>query len=152
MLKKRLIPVMLLDGGRLHKTLGFGPGRDVGDPVKSAQVYSDQFADELVFLNISRTERRPDSMVELLERVSEVCFMPISVGGGIRSLEDARKLIQGGADKVVVNSSAYENPALIRSIADEFGTQATIVGVDCRRRVGGWSSKTGTARPRKSAR
>lgn len=138
-LKKRLIPVMLLDGGRLTKTIGFGPGRDVGDPVKSAKVYNDQYADELVFLDITRDGRSPVRMAELLERVSAVSFMPLALGGGITSSQDARILIQGGADKVVVNSAFYRDPGLVRGITEEFGSQALIAGIDCRRdAAGGW--------------
>ena len=132
-LKRRIIPVMLLEDGRLTKTISFGPGRDVGDPVKSAKVYSDQYADELVFLNISREHRGIAPLVDLLERVSEVCFMPLTLGGGITTLQDAKTLIQGGADKVVVNSAAYANPALLTEIAESFGNQALMVSIDCRR-------------------
>lgn len=139
-LKRRLIPVMLLDGDRLHKTLGFSPGRDVGDPIKSAQVYSDQSADELVVLNISRQQRDIEPLLGLLQRLSQVCFMPLSLGGGIRCLDDARRLIQGGADKVVVNSAAYTDLGLLRAIAEEFGNQALMVSIDCRRNgASGWS-------------
>ena len=138
-LKRRIIPVMLLENGRLTKTRRFGPGRDVGDPVKSAKVYSDQYADELVFLNISREQRGIKPLLHLLEQVSAVCFMPLALGGGIRSLADARALIQGGADKVVVNSAAYDQHDLLREIVDEFGSQALVVSVDCRRNNnGGW--------------
>ena len=138
-LKRRIIPIMLLEDGRLTKTKQFGPGRDVGDPIKSAKVYSDQYADELVILNISRMNRNVTPMLEILRRVSEVCFMPLSIGGGITSLEDARRLIQGGADKVVVNSAAYTDLDLCRQIADEFGNQALMVSVDCKRlQTGEW--------------
>lgn len=132
MLKKRIIPVQLLLGGRLVKTVGFGEWRDVGDPVKSSKVYNDQLADELIFLNISRGTREIEPLLAVLEGVSEVCFMPLSVGGGIASLADARALIKGGADKVVVNSSCYDSPDLISSIAEEFGSQAVVVGIDVR--------------------
>lgn len=133
MLKKRIIPVQLLLDGRLVKTVGFDSWRDVGDPVKSSKVYNDQQADELVFLNISRTGRGIRPLLELLERVSEVSFMPLAMGGGIASLDDARALIKGGADKVVVNSACYQDPGLITAIAREFGEQAVIVGIDVRR-------------------
>lgn len=138
-LKRRLIPVMLLQGQRLTKTIGFGPGRDVGDPIKSAQVYSDQSADELVVLHIGRENRGVEPLFHVVQKLSAVCFMPLSLGGGIASLEDARRLIQGGADKVVVNSAAYRQPDLLRSIAEEFGSQALMISVDCRRDgAGGW--------------
>ena len=132
MLKKRIIPIQLLINGRLVKTVQFGSYRDVGDPVASSRVYNAQNADELVFLNIDRTTRGIGPMVELLERVSEVCFMPLSLGGGIRSVADAGRLIQHGADKVVVNSAIYRDYGVLRRIADEFGSQAVIASVDVR--------------------
>jgi imidazole glycerol-phosphate synthase subunit HisF len=131
-LKKRIIPIQLLVDGRLVKTVQFGAYRDVGDPVASSRVYNAQNADELVFLNISREHRTIEPMLTLLERVSEVCFMPLALGGGISSLHDAARLIRHGADKVVVNSAAYRDPDLVRAIADEFGSQAVIVSIDAR--------------------
>jgi imidazole glycerol-phosphate synthase subunit HisF len=138
MLKKRIIPVQLLLEGRLVKTVGFGDYRDVGDPVQSSKVYSDQDADELVFLNISRAERNIRQLIEVLERVSEVCFMPLALGGGIRALEDAQVLIKSGADKVVVNSAVYRDPTLLSRIAERFGSQAVVASVDARRSAGGY--------------
>jgi cyclase len=139
-LKKRIIPVQLLLGDRLVKTVGFDTYRDVGDPVQSSKVYSAQDADELVFLNIDRKARSIQPFVPLLERVSEVCFMPLSLGGGIGRLEDAETLIKDGADKVVVNSACYREPLLIRRIADTFGAQAVVVSIDVRRAdSGGWT-------------
>lgn len=139
MLKRRIIPVQLLAPSapsgalRLVKPTQFGAWRDVGDPVKSSKVYSDQDADELVFLNIDRGVRNVDAVLSILARVSEACFMPLSVGGGISSFEDARRLIQSGADKVVVNSAAYRDVSIVTRIADAFGTQAVIASVDVRR-------------------
>lgn len=132
MLKRRIIPVQLLMGGRLVKTKQFDSWRDVGDPIKSSKVYCDQDADELIFLNIAREKRSIDDLLKILEKVTAVCFMPLSLGGGIRTLSDARRLIQNGADKVVVNSAAYSNPQLLSEIAAEFGTQAVIAGIDVR--------------------
>ncbi len=133
MLKKRIIPIQLLSEGRLVKTKQFGPARDVGDPVASSKVYSAQQADELVFLNINRDSRSIAPMVELLERVSEVVFMPLALGGGITSFEDAETLLRHGADKVVLDSVVYRDPALITRVADRFGSQAVVVCVDVRR-------------------
>lgn len=133
MLKRRIIPVQLLVGGRLVKTVRFGASRDVGDPVASSKVYNAQNADELVFLNIDRDERSVEPMLRLLERVSEEVFMPLALGGGIRSVDDASRLIRAGADKVVVNSAAYRDPELLRRIADRFGAQAVVVSIDVRR-------------------
>lgn len=132
MLKKRIIPVQLLLDSRLVKTIRFGEQRDVGDPVKSSAVYNSQFADELVFLNIDREQRGVEPLAALLKKVSEVCFMPLAVGGGIRSLDDAAFLIKHGADKVVINSALYKQPELITQIAERFGSQAVIAGIDTR--------------------
>jgi len=98
--------------------------------VASSKVYNSQYADELVFLNIARSNRSVDTLLNLIERVSEVSFMPLTFGGGIRSLRDAEKLILHGADKVIVNSATYENPRLITAIADKFGSQAVIASID----------------------
>ncbi|MBL8678065.1 MAG: imidazole glycerol phosphate synthase subunit HisF [Myxococcales bacterium] len=133
MLKKRIIPVqLLLASGRLVKTLRFDSWRDVGDPVASSRVYNAQLADELVFLNIDRERRTIDVLLPLLERVSEVCFMPLALGGGIRSARDAEVLIRHGADKVIVNSEVYRTPEIVSEIARTFGNQAVIVSIDAR--------------------
>jgi cyclase len=131
-LKKRIIPVQLLLDGRLVKTRQFGTYRDVGDPVASSRVYNAQNADELVFLNINRSARDIEPLLTLLERVSAVTFMPLSLGGGITSYDSAASLIRSGADKVVLNSAAYQDPELITRIADAFGSQAVIVSIDAR--------------------
>lgn len=130
MLKKRLIPVQLLIDGRLVKTTRFGDYRDVGDPVKSSAVYNSQQADELMFLNINRDRRSVKPLKELIDKVSEECFMPLGVGGGISCLEDAVFLIQNGADKIVINSAIYERREAISEVAARFGTQACVVGID----------------------
>lgn len=138
MLKKRIIPVQLLLGGRLVKTVQFGEWRDVGDPVKSSSVYNSQYADELVFLNIARENRSIDALRSVIERVSEVSFMPMAMGGGIHSAEDAAELIRTGADKVVINSAAYRDRSLITATADTFGAQAVILSIDAR-----WDEQAG---------
>ena len=139
MLKKRLIPLMLLDNGRLIKTLKFGASRDVGDPVQSAKVYSDQNADELLILNVSRDDRTITKTLEVLRELSKNCFMPLTVGGGITSIQDVQILIRSGADKVLVNTAAYRNLDLLKIIVKEFGSQALIIGVDCSGEVGRWN-------------
>jgi cyclase len=131
-LKKRIIPVQLLLEGRLVKTKRFGEWRDVGDPVKSSAVYNSQFADELIFLNISRGVRTVEDMRPLIEAVSKVSFMPMAMGGGINSAEDAAFLILYGADKVVMNSCCYRRPQVITETAERFGAQAVVVCVDAR--------------------
>lgn len=132
MLKRRIVPIQLLLNGRLVKTERFGDWRDVGDPVKSSAVYNSQNADELIFLNISRNGASVKPLVDLLHAVSEVCFMPLSVGGGIRRFDDAAYLIQNGADKVVVNTVAYRDPTILSRVAERFGAQAVVVGIDAR--------------------
>ena len=139
MLKKRLIPMMLLSSGRLIKTVNFTGNRDVGDPVQAAKVYSDQNADELVVLNVSRTNRTIEPLIDILARLSRNCFMPIAVGGGIRSIDDVRYLIRTGADKVVINSNTYNNSGLLTQVASEFGSQAVVSSIDCVRNSRGWS-------------
>jgi len=129
-LKKRIIPVQLLAGGRLVKPVRFGEWRDVGDPVKSAAVYNSQYADELIFLNIARSQRRAEDLSALIREVSKVCFMPMAMGGGITTAEEASFLILNGADKVVINSAAYHRPQVIAQTAERFGAQAVIVCID----------------------
>ena len=133
MLKKRIIPIQLLLDGRLVKTRAFGDWRDVGDPVKSSAVYNSQNADELIFLNISRDVRTIDTLRTVIEKVSEVSFMPMAMGGGIFSAEDAAELIRTGADKIVVNSCAYRDRSVITATAEQFGSQAAVVSIDAHR-------------------
>lgn len=130
MLKKRIIPVQLLINNRLVKTIKFGNYRDVGNPVTSSKIYSASDADELIFLNINRDYRTVEQLLTLIEKVSEVCFMPLSLGGGIKTLKDAELLLKNGADKIVVNSASYRDRTIISQIADRFGTQAVIVSLD----------------------
>ena len=133
MVKKRIIPVQLLIDGRLVKTVKFDSYRDVGDPVASSKVYNSQYADELVFLNINRSNRSIKPLLSLIEKVSEVCFMPLSLGGGIKNLDDAKELIKNGADKVIVNSECYEDIMLVSKIANKFGSQSVIVSIDAKK-------------------
>jgi cyclase len=130
MLKKRIIPIQLLLDNRLVKTAKFGTWRDVGDPVKSSAVYNSQYADELIFLNIARTRRSVEDLAKVISEVSKVCFMPMSMGGGINSYEDAAFLILNGADKIVLNSAAYGRPEIITRTGENFGSQAVIVCID----------------------
>lgn len=122
--------MQLLADGRLVKPVRFGEWRDVGDPVKSSAVYNSQYADELIFLNIERARRTVAALAALIREVSKVCFMPIAMGGGIASAEDASFLIVNGADKIVVNSAAYDRPQVIAQTAGRFGAQAVIVSID----------------------
>jgi cyclase len=145
-LKRRIIPVQLLLGGRLVKTVRFGEWRDVGDPVKSSAVYNSQTADELILLNIERGERSVKQLAQVLGKVAEVCFMPLSVGGGVRSFEDAAFLIQNGADKVVINSAAYTDRDMISRVADRFGVQAVVVAIDAKAEGDGYAAVSDCAR------
>lgn len=138
MLKKRIIPIQLLLEGRLVKTKKFGGWRDVGDPVKSSGVYNSQYADELIFLNISRENRTIEDLRSVIEAVSTVSFMPMAMGGGIKTPEDAAELIRTGADKIVVNSICYRDCSVITATADTYGAQAVIVSVDAR-----WDEEAG---------
>jgi cyclase len=138
MLKKRIIPVQLLLDGRLVKTKRFDGWRDVGDPVKSSAVYNSQNADELIFLNIAREHRTIDMLRVVIEKVSEVSFMPMAMGGGISSAEDGAELIRTGADKIVVNTGAYRDKKVIADTAGRFGAQAVVVSIDAR-----WNAEEG---------
>jgi len=133
MLKRRIIPVELLYRGRLVKTISFDTFRDVGDPLKSSQVYSDQDADELILLNIERGHRDVSETARYLSNITSKCFMPIAVGGGVRTIEDAKTLFDAGADKVVVNSAAYSDVAMLRAIVSRWGSQALVISVDVSR-------------------
>lgn len=132
MLKRRIIPIELLSGGRLVKTRVFDDPRDVGDPVKSSKVYSDQDVDELVLLQIDRAERRIDVLADTVARIAEHCFVPLTAGGGVNCVGDAAALFSAGADKVLVNSAAYRTPEVLSDIAARFGRQALVVGIDVR--------------------
>jgi imidazole glycerol-phosphate synthase subunit HisF len=137
MLKKRIIPVELLHKGRLVKSIRFDAFRDVGDPLKSSQVYSDQDADELIVLNVDRDNRDPNETANFLQQISTKCFMPIAAGGGITKIEDASLLFQAGADKVVVNSAAFTNNKLLFEIVKRWGSQALVVSIDVSKNIGG---------------
>ncbi len=133
MLMKRIIPCLDVDRGRVVKGTNFVGLRDAGDPVEVARRYQDQGADELVFLDISASHEGRDILADIVRRVAEQVFMPLTVGGGIRSVADARQLIQAGAEKVSLNSAAVKNPELIRQVSDAFGRCATVVNIDPRR-------------------
>lgn len=133
MLTKRIIPCLDVDRGRVVKGVHFLNLRDAGDPVEVARRYEEQGADELVFLDISASHEGRNIMLEVVRRVSEEIFMPFTVGGGIRNLEDATRLIQAGAEKVSINSAAVKTPELVTEVARKFGSCATVVNIDPRR-------------------
>ena len=133
MLSKRIIPCLDVDRGRVVKGTNFQDLRDAGDPVEVARRYEADGADELVFLDISASHEGRDILVEVVKRVAEQVFMPLTVGGGIRTLEDVTRLIQAGAEKVSINSAAVTDPGLVSAVAKRFGCCATVVNIDPKR-------------------
>src|SRR5262249_3726558 len=133
MLTKRIIPCLDVDRGRVVKGTNFLNLRDAGDPVEVARRYEEEGADELVFLDISASHEGREIMIDVVRRVSEQIFMPFTVGGGIRTLDDATRLIQAGAEKVSINSAAVRTPDLVTEVARKFGSCATVVNIDPRR-------------------
>jgi imidazole glycerol-phosphate synthase subunit HisF len=133
MLTKRIIPCLDVDRGRVVKGVNFLQLRDAGDPVEVARRYEEDGADELVFLDISASHEGRQIMLDVVRRVSEEIFMPFTVGGGIRTLEDATRLIQAGAEKVSINSAAVRTPDLVGEVSRKFGSCATVVNIDPRR-------------------
>jgi len=133
MLTKRIIPCLDVDRGRVVKGVNFLQLRDAGNPVEVARRYEEAGADELVFLDISASHEGRDILLDVVRQVSEEIFMPFTVGGGIRNLEDATRLIQAGAEKVSVNSAAVRTPELITALSKKFGRNATVVNIDPRR-------------------
>jgi len=133
MLTKRIIPCLDVDSGRVVKGINFLQLRDAGDPVEVARRYEEEGADELVFLDISASHEGRQILLDVVRRVSEEVFMPFAVGGGIRILDDATRLIQAGAEKVSVNSAAVRTPELITAVARKFGSNAAVVNIDPKR-------------------
>lgn len=143
MLAKRIIPCLDVTDGRVVKGTKFLDLRDAGDPVECAELYNRQGADELVFLDITASSDGRDTMVDVVARTAERCFMPLTVGGGIRSVEDMRRMLMAGADKVGVNTAAIHNPELVAAGAKAFGAQCIVVAIDAKRNDrGGWTVHT----------
>ncbi len=138
MLAKRIIPCLDIKNGRTVKGVNFVDLRDAGDPVELAEIYSKEGADELVFLDISATEQKRKTLAELVYHVAEKVSIPFTVGGGISSVEDVDILLQNGADKVSINSSAVKNPHLINDLVAKFGSQCIVVAIDAKQRDGEW--------------
>ena len=132
MLAKRIIPCLDMTQGKVVKGIQFVNFRDAGDPVKLAKKYSDEGADELVFLDITATVENRDILVDVVRRSAEVVTIPFSVGGGIRTVEDMRTILRAGADKVSVNTGAFKNPKLISDCAKEFGSQCVVLSLDAK--------------------
>jgi cyclase len=147
----RLIPCLDVTDGRVVKGVRFVDLTDEGDPVELAARYDAEGADELTFLDITASSDGRDTMVSVVARTAEQVFIPLTVGGGVRETEDARRLLRAGADKVAVNTAAVERPSLVRDIAAEFGSQCAVVAIDARARIGsgsGWQVYThGGRRP-----
>jgi len=134
MLCKRIIPCLDVKDGRVVKGINFIHLRDAGDPVENARVYDEQGADELTFLDITASSERRQIILDVVRRTAEEVFMPLTVGGGVRSLDDIRELLQAGADKVSINTAAVQNPDLVQEAAEKFGSQCIVVAIDAKRR------------------
>ena len=138
----RIIPCLDVEGGRVVKGVNFVDLVDAGDPVELARRYDEQGADEVVFLDITASSDQRDTILDVARRTAEEVFIPFTIGGGIRTVEDARRLLRAGADKVSVNTAAVDRPELISEIAGEFGSQCAVVAIDAKRRTGsasdGW--------------
>ena len=137
MLSRRIIPCLDVHGGRVVKGIKFLELRDAGDPVESAKAYDKQGADELVFLDITASSDGRGIMHDVVARTAEQCFMPLTVGGGLRSLEDIERMLKAGADKVSLNTSAIKDPQLIAAASNRFGAQCIVVAIDARREPDG---------------
>src|SRR5215510_3105960 len=143
MLAKRIIPCLDVTGGRVVKGVNFVNLRDAGDPVELADRYNRDGADELVFLDITASSDARDIMADVVARTARKVFIPLAVGGGIRSIDDARRILLSGADKVSVNTAAVRRPELLTELSLEFGAQAVVLAIDARRRAGnGWNVYT----------
>ena len=137
MLAKRIIPCLDVRDGRVVKGVNFVNIRDAGDPVELAKYYSDQGTDEIVFLDITATSDARDTVADVVERTAAQVFVPLTVGGGIRTLEDFQRLLRAGADKISVNSAAVKDPSLISRASERFGAQCVVLAIDARRRPDG---------------
>jgi cyclase len=142
MVLKRVIPCLDVDNGRVVKGTNFVDIRDAGDPVELAERYDAEGADELVFLDITASHESRDTIVELARRTADNVFIPFTIGGGIRSVEDAQAVLDAGADKVSVNSAALERPALISELAEVFGSQCVVIAIDAKRADDRWDVYT----------
>jgi cyclase len=143
MLAKRIIPCLDVTGGRVVKGVNFIELRDAGDPVEIAARYNDQGADELTFLDITATSDARDLILHIIEAVASQVFIPLTVGGGVRSVADVRRLLNAGADKVSFNSAAVADPQVIRAASEKYGAQCIVVAIDAKRRAGaGWDVYT----------
>jgi cyclase len=141
MLAKRIIPCLDVNNNRVVKGINFVNLRDAGDPVEVAKAYDEQGADEIVFLDITASSDERDTVIDMVRKVAQNVFIPFTVGGGIRTVDDFRKLLRAGADKIAINSAAINTPDLISEAADKFGSQCVVVAIDARKRADdtGWN-------------
>ena len=137
MLAKRIIPCLDVNAGRVVKGVNFLNLRDAGDPVEIAKKYNDEGADEITFLDITASSDQRDLILDIIGRVAEQVFIPLTIGGGVREVGDVRLLLNAGADKISINTSAVTNPQLVKEAADKFGSQAIVVAIDARKRASG---------------
>ncbi len=133
MLKKRIIPCLDVKNGRVVKGINFINLVDAGDPVEQAKIYSDSGADEICFLDITASNENRDILLETVQKTAEQCFVPLTVGGGVRSIQDIRNLLMAGADKVSINTAAIRNPDLIKEASIKFGSQCIVVAIDAKK-------------------
>jgi cyclase len=148
MLAKRIIPCLDVDRGRVVKGINFVHLRDAGDPVEAAKAYNDAGADELVFLDITASHEQRRIMLDVVERTAAAAFMPLTVGGGVRAVEDIRSLLNAGADKVAINTAAVERPDFISEASERFGNQCIVVAIDAKQQHTAHSTQhTGLSRP-----
>ena len=138
MLKSRIIPCLDVKNGRVVKGINFVDLKDAGDPVEQAKIYSDGGADEICFLDITASNENRETIYDVVERTSKKCFVPLTVGGGVRSVEDINKLLNCGADKVSINTAAMENPRVIEESSKKFGSQCIVVAIDAKKKNDKW--------------
>ena len=137
MVSKRIIPCLDVKDGRVVKGVRFVNLRDAGDPVEVAKKYSEEGADEITFLDITASHEKRKTMIDVVERTASEVFVPLTVGGGLRTVEDVRELLLAGADKITINTAAITNPGFVRRASDRFGSQCIVVAIDARRKDGG---------------
>jgi cyclase len=142
MLAKRIIPCLDVKGGRVVKGTQFVDLKDAGDPVENAMVYDQQGADEVAFLDITASHEKRNILIDIVRRTAEEIFIPLTVGGGVRSLEDIRRLLKAGADKVSINTAAVKDPQFVERASKRFGSQCIVIAIDAKRRDGGWEVHT----------
>ena len=138
MLKNRIIPCLDVKNGRVVKGINFVDLKDAGDPVEQAKIYSDGGADEICFLDITASNENRSTIYEVVKKTSEKCFVPLTVGGGVRSIEDINKLLNCGADKVSINTAAVQNPKIVMESSLKFGSQCIVVAIDAKKEGNSW--------------